>query len=157
MNTKFSVLLLLATLISCNNQKIDTKIEGEKIRQTIKDWTLLADKDSLDRMLTFWDDNATMMIPGQPTIKGKKAIREMVESSRKIPGFKIVWEPPTEINVSNHGDLAYVFQRNQITMNDSLGKPITRYNKSLSIWKKQEDGSWKDAVDIWNAVPPQDH
>ncbi|RTL56078.1 MAG: DUF4440 domain-containing protein [Sphingobacteriales bacterium] len=154
MNKKFSVFLLIAALIGCNNQKVDKKVEEEKIRQTIKDWTGLLDKDSLERTVSFWIDDAIMMMPGQPVIKGKKAIREMVESSRKIPGFKIVWEPPTDINVSENGDMAYVFQRNQITMNDSLGKPMTQYNKSVSIWKKQNDGSWKDAVDIWNAEPP---
>jgi uncharacterized protein (TIGR02246 family) len=155
MNTRSYVFLLFAALMSCNNQKIGTKAEEEKIRQIIKDWTALSGKDSLERTLSFWADDAIMMIPGQPVIKGKKAIREMVESSRKIPGFKIVWEPPTDVNVSSHADMAYVFQRNQITMNDSSGKPTTQYNKSLSIWRKQEDGSWKDAVDIWNSVPPQ--
>jgi len=48
-----------------------------------------------------------------------------------------------------------VFARNQIITNDSLGKPMTQYNKAVSIWRKQADGSWKDAVDVWNAAPPQ--
>jgi ketosteroid isomerase-like protein len=79
----------------------------------------------------------------------------MVKSSRSIPGFKVIWEPPTNISVSKSGDMAYVLARNQITMNDSLGKPITQYNKAVSIWRKQADGSWKDAVDVWNADPSQ--
>lgn len=116
---------------------------------------MLLDKDSLERTVSFWTDDAIMMMPGQPVIKGKKAIEEMVANSRKIPGFKIVWEPPTEVDVSENGDRVYTFQRNQITMNDSLGKPMTQYNKSVSIWKKQADGSWKDAVVIWNAESPQ--
>ncbi|HRO86381.1 MAG TPA: DUF4440 domain-containing protein [Niabella sp.] len=155
MNFRFPVFLLIAILMSCNNQKADTKVEEEKLRQTIKDWTMLLDKDSLERTVSFWTDDAIMMMPGQPVIKGKKAIEEMVANSRKIPGFKIVWEPPTEVDVSENGDRAYTFQRNQITMNDSLGKPMTQYNKSVSIWKKQADGSWKDAVVIWNAESPQ--
>ena len=59
------------------------------------------------------------------------------------------------ITVSKSGDMAYVFQSNQITMDDSFGKPMTQYNKSVSIWKKQADGTWKDAVDIWNSDPAQ--
>lgn len=157
MNAKFSVLLLIVALMSCKSQKVDTKVEAEKLRQTIKDWTALLDKDSLERTISFWADDAIMMMPGQPVIKGKRAIREMVANSRKIPGFKIVWEPPTKIDVSENGDMAYTFQRNQITMNDSLGKSMVQYNKSVSIWKKQADGSWKDAVDIWNADSPQNN
>lgn len=147
--------LLLVALVSCSEQKVDTKAEEEKIKQTIKDWTQLLTKDSLERTLSFWTDDAIMMMPGQPTIQGKKVIREMVKSSRSIPGFKVIWEPTTNISISKSGDMAYVFARNQITMNDSLGKPMSQYNKAVSIWRKQADGSWKDAVDVWNADPPQ--
>jgi len=154
MKIRFITLLLIA-LVSCSEQKVDTKAEEEKIKQTIKDWTALLTKDSLERTLSYWTDDAIIMMPGQPILKGKKAIREMVTNSRNIPGFQIIWEPPTEVTVSRSGDMAYVLQRNQITMNDSLGKPMTQNNKAIIIWRKQADGSWKDAVDIWNADPTQ--
>jgi len=79
--------LLLVALLSCIEQKVDTKAEEEKIKQTIKDWTQLLTKDSLEKTLSFWTDDAIMMLPGQPTIQGKKVIREMVKSSRSISGF----------------------------------------------------------------------
>jgi ketosteroid isomerase-like protein len=44
-----------------------------------------------------------------------------------------------------------MIEQNQITVNDSLGNPITEKNKGVTIWKKQPDGSWKNVVDIWNA------
>lgn len=52
--------------------------------------------------------------------KGKNAIREMIMSTTKIPGFKISWEPLSAY-VSKSGDLAYMIEQNQITMKDSLG------------------------------------
>ena len=49
--------------------------------------------------------------------------------------------------------MAYQIERNEITVNDSLGNPIKNYNKVVTIWKKQADGQWKYVVDIWNADP----
>ena len=76
----------------------------------------------------------------------------MVENSSKIPGFKISWEP-LSVSVAEKGDMAYMIEQNQITVNDSLGNPMTEYNKGVTVWRKQADGSWKNIVDIWNAAP----
>ena len=51
--------------------------------------------------------------------------------------------------------MAYMIEQNQITVNDSLGKPITEFNKVVTIWRKEADGSWKNIVDMWNADPSQ--
>jgi len=146
-----TLLSSLVVLLSCTT-KIDTKTEGEKLMQLSKEWSKLAGTDSIERILSFWADDAIVMSPGQPPIKGKTAIREMVEGTSKIPGFKIRWEP-LSVAVSKSGDLAFLIEQNQITINDSLGRPITEYNKAVTIWRKENDGSWKNIVDMWNADP----
>lgn len=40
-----------------------------------------------------------------------------------------------------------------MTMPDSTGALMTQYNKVVTVWKKQEDGSWKNVVDMWNSDP----
>jgi ketosteroid isomerase-like protein len=150
-----TVLMLAFTfLMGCNEHKIDTNAEGEALMQVSREWSKLAGTDSIDKMLSYWADDAVVMSPGQPPIKGKKAIREMIESTSKIPGFKISWEPLSVV-VSKSGDLAYMIEQNQITVNDSLGNPLTEFNKSVTIWRKEADGSWKNIVDMWNADPSQ--
>ena len=94
------------------------------------------------------------MSRGQPPIKGKNAIREMIMSTTKIPGFKISWEPLSAY-VSKSGDLAYMIEQNRITMKDSPGKPISEFNRGITVWRKEADGSWKNIVDMWNAEPSQ--
>ena len=71
----------------------------------------------------------------------------MVERSGKIPGFKISWEP-VSVSVSSSGDMAYMIEQNQVTVNDSLGRPVTKYGKAVTIWKKDADGSWKNVVEV---------
>ncbi len=146
--------LLLLVLLGCNEQKADTKTEGEKLMQISREWSRSASTDSVEKTLSYWADDAIVMSPGQPQLKGKKAIREMVEGSFKIPGFKISWEP-ISVSIAKSGDMAYMIEKNQITMNDSLGNPITENNKSVTVWRKDPDGSWKNVVDMWNADPSQ--
>jgi ketosteroid isomerase-like protein len=85
-------------------------------------------------------------------LKGKKAIRQMVEESYKIPGFRISWQPQS-VEVSENGDMAYLIEDAQISFTDSTGKTITQNNKAVSIWRKQTDGSWKNVVDISTPEP----
>jgi len=106
----------------------------------------------MEKTLSYWADDAIVMSPGQPPIKGKKAIRKMVEGTSKIPGFKISWEP-LSVAVAKSGDIAYMIEQNQIAVNDSLGNPHTEFNKSVTIWRKETDGSWKNIVDMWNSNP----
>lgn len=154
MKFKLLTTLLFTFLISCDEQQVDAKREGEKLMQISREWSKSAGTDSLEKTLSYWAEDAVVMSPGQPPIKGKNAIREMVEGSSKIPGFKISWEPQS-VFVSKSGDMAYMIEQNQITVNDSLGNPRTEFNKVVTIWRKDGDGSWKNVVDVWNADPSQ--
>ena len=147
-----SALFIFTFLTGCSDPKIDTKAEGDKLMQVSRDWSKLASTDSIEKVLSYWADDAIIMPPGQPPIKGKKAIREMIEGTSKIPGFKISWEP-LSVSVSKSGDMAYMIEHNQITVNDTSGKPITEFNKVVTVWRKEADGSWKNVVDMWNADP----
>ena len=122
--------------------------------QISRDWSKLAATDSVEKTLGYWAEDAVIMSPGQPPVKGKKAIREMIEATSKIPGFKISWEP-LSVFMCESGDLAYMIERNKISVNDSAGNPITEYNKVVTIWRKESDGAWKNIVDMWNADPSQ--
>ena len=51
--------------------------------------------------------------------------------------------------------MAWLIEQNKITFNNSLGNPVTQYNKAVTIWRKEPGGSWKNVVDTWNALPPQ--
>jgi ketosteroid isomerase-like protein len=150
---KYLTILLIATnLAACNENSINTKTEAEKLMQLSRDWSKSAATDSIEKTISYWAEDAIVMSPGEPALKGKQAIRGMIEGSSKIPGFRISWEPLSVV-VSKSGDMAYMIEQNQITVNDSLGNPITQYNKSVTIWRKEADGSWKNVVDMWNAEP----
>ena len=140
------------TMIGCNPQKPDLKAEGEKIMELSREWSRAASSGNVEKTVSYWAEDAMLMSAGQPQLKGKKAIRQMVEESYKIPGFRISWQPQS-VEVSENGDMAYLIEDAQISFTNSTGKTITQNNKAVSIWRKQTDGSWKNVVDISTPEP----
>jgi uncharacterized protein (TIGR02246 family) len=136
-------------MTSCSGPKIDQAVESEKIMSLSREWSRVAATDSLERVLSYWADNAVCLFPGMGPIKGKDQIREMLKGA---VGTEVSWEPK-EAYVSSDGEMAYVFAQNYIKAPDTLGIMVTTYNKSIEIWKKQNDGSWKCVVDMYNSDP----
>ena len=117
-----------------------------------REWSNVAGSGDLEATLAYWAEDAVMMAPGQPPLRGKQAIRKFIEASAAIPGFSVKWEP-LEAHVSSSGDMAYLIERNLFTFRDSTGKQVTEANKVVTVWRKQPDGSWKNVIDMWNADP----
>ena len=139
--------IMVITFLSCNQQTVDTKTEGEKLMNLSREWSKVAATRDVEKTLSYWADDATVISAGQPTLKGKQAIRQMVEGSFKDPSFKISWEPES-VEISKSGDVGYMIEHDNLTVNDSTGNPKTQYYKAVTVWKKQADGSWKNVVDV---------
>jgi uncharacterized protein (TIGR02246 family) len=120
--------------------------------ETSREWSRVAAAGDVDAMLAFWADDAVIMVPGEESLRGKQAIRAFLERSTRVPGFKISWEP-LEAKIAESGDMGYLIERTQVTMNDSNGQPVTQNMKALTVWRKQPDGSWKNVVDMTNPEP----
>lgn len=147
-------LSLLVTLSSCVESRVDREAEEERLMHLSRQWAEVAATGDLDSTLTFWADNAVMMPPGTPLLRGKESIRKFLQSTSQIPGFEISWEPESA-HISEDGSLAYMIERNRIAFNDSLGNLVVQHNKVTTVWQKNEDGAWKNVVDMWNEAPPQ--
>jgi ketosteroid isomerase-like protein len=146
--------LVVVALAACAAEppSIDTEAEEAELMRISREWSEVAGSGDLDATLAYWADDAVMMPPGMPPLKGKKAILEFIEASGSIPGSAIRWEP-LEAHVSPSGDFAYLLERNEISFQDSTGVQVTEWNKVVTVWRKQADGSWKNVLDIWNADP----
>ena len=138
---------LVLALMGCSRTAIDTKAEGEKLMQLSREWSQSASKRDVDKTLSYWADDATVISAGDATLKGKAAIRQMVEGSYKDPSFQISWEPQ-QAEIAQSGDLGYLLEKTTIMINDSTGNPVKHQYNSVSVWKKQADGAWKNVLDV---------
>jgi len=130
---------------------MDLDAEKARLLQRDAEWARVAcEGRDIDRILSYWTDDAMVLPPGVPTGIGKTALRRYVESSLQMPGFQITWSS-TDVVLSPGGNLAYMFSKNALTVNGQDGAPVTTHGRAVTIWRREPDGEWRCAVDIWNA------
>ncbi|SDB51322.1 Ketosteroid isomerase homolog [Flavobacteriaceae bacterium MAR_2010_188] len=149
---RLAFLIAFTILISCSQEKVDTEKEGQKLMELSREWSKSAATDDIDKTVSYWSDDAIFISSGQPTLNGKQNIRQMVEGMSKVPGFTISWEP-ISVSVSESGHMAYMIEKNTMTINDSIGNPITTTSRAVTIWKKNKNGEWKNVVEIGTDDP----
>jgi len=62
---------------------------------------------------------------------------------------------PLVVEVSESGDMGYSLNSVEFGFPDEDGNTITAVSRDFHLWRKQEDGSWKVIVDIWNDEPAE--
>src|SRR6266576_2226919 len=110
------ILGMMISVVSCATLPFDPASESEKLLRRDAEWAEVASagKD-VERIVSYWSDDAVVIPQGQPAAEGKAAIRAFVTSSLKIPGFKIHWESE-KVTFSPDGKLAYMHGRNTMTV-----------------------------------------
>ena len=117
------------------------------------EWSRTAATGDVERILSYWTDDATVFPPGAPALVGKAAIREYVTQSFRLPGFAISWRT-TELVVSASGELAYGIGANRVSFTGPDGAPVVAEGKAVTVWRRDAMGGWKCVIDIWNDVRP---
>src|SRR5882724_11671054 len=148
----FSIFAFVLALSACA-PKFNATSESAKLLRRDAEWADLASagKD-VDRIVSYWSDDAVVIEPGQPAVEGKAAIRNYVAESLKTPGFKIHWvsEKPT---FSPDGKLAYMRGTDELTVPGPDGTTTMSHLRGISVWRRDADGQWRCVVDISNEEP----
>jgi ketosteroid isomerase-like protein len=127
--------------------------ERELLRAVDKEWSAVARQGAdVDRIVSFWSDDAKVYPPGAPILEGQPAIRDFVAASLKIDGFSVSWEP-AEVVVGSGGTIGYTTGRNRFTLPDASGNETTSEGRYVTVWRKDADGAWRCTIDIWNNGP----
>src|SRR5438034_2986158 len=149
-----SVLILPLVLGGCSQRGFDPATEETKLLHRDAEWADLASAGKeVDKIVSYWSDDAVLIFPGQPVLEGKQAIRAYVEASLKTPGFKIHWVSEKPV-FSPDGKLAYMRGTDELTAPGPNGTPITLHLRGISVWRMDPDGQWRCVVDISNEEPP---
>lgn len=138
------------SLSSCGEKRPNNGEVGA-LMDTSRAWSASVKSGDVNWIVSFWTDDAIVMMPGEPIRRGKGEIAPFVEQSLKTPGFSISWEP-IEGTISKSGDIGYLIERERMTFPDGHGGIIQRIGRGVTVWKKQPDGSWKNAPDVSQAV-----
>jgi len=144
----------LFLVVGCSHRDFDPLAEQAELLQRDAEWADLATagKD-VEKIVSYWSDDALLIFPGQPVREGKAAIRAYVSASLKTPGFKIHWVSEKPV-FSPDGKLAYMRGTDELTVPGPNGTPITLHMRGISVWRMDSDGQWRCVVDISNEEPP---
>ena len=151
MNKILSLLITLSILSSCNFFKKSPKSANKLIDENIKMMDadkafskLSEDKGMKTAFMEYIDSNGVLLRPNQLPIVGANAIDYL--SMQLDTEYTLVWEPKGG-GIAQSGDLGYTYgvYKMQPKTIDSI-----MYGTYVSIWKKQNDGSWRFVLNSGN-------
>jgi uncharacterized protein (TIGR02246 family) len=103
--------------------------------------------DSTGIAATYTED-AMLLPPNQPVVKGREGIRHYLGQFPKITSFNV-----TLTEMEGHGKIAYTRGTYDVTTAPAAGQktPGKDSGKFIEIRRKESDGSWRILRDFWNS------
>ncbi len=129
------------------NSSTDVEAEQTALLDTAKSWSQSAKAGDMERIFSYWTDDAVIIPAGMPAIEGKEAIRKFVQTNRSQNDFSLK-TTPREATVSKSGDLGYIVGTYEISMTAPDGTPRNSRGRYLTAWRKNEAGNWKCTLEI---------
>jgi ketosteroid isomerase-like protein len=131
---RYLLLILFGlAVVGCSPRTFDSATEGQKLLRRDAEWAELATagKD-IEKIVSYWSDDAVLIFPGQPVLEGKAAIRAYVTASLNTPGFKIHWVSQTPV-FSPDGKFAYMRGTDELTVPGPNGTLMTLHLRGISL------------------------
>lgn len=151
--TAVAVLFVLSSCARGGDSPVDVSATRRAIVAADSTWAAAATAGDLEGGVASMANDGVMFPPNQAPVVGRAAIREYMRQAFAIPGFSISWSTDTVV-VSSSGDQAYSVGRSRYTFPARAGSGVdTTYAKGVTVWRRDQDGRWRVAVDIWNGAP----
>ncbi len=99
----------------------------------------------------FYTDDGKILPPNMPMINGPQEIQGFFEGARDMGMRGIMLNA---VDVEFNGDLAYEVGTYSIDIELEGGQRTTDVGKYLMVLKRQADGSWKMAADMFSSDAP---
>lgn len=97
-------------------------------------------------------DNGALLPPGAEVLRGKDAIERFWQGGIEM-GIRGVQLETLELEQED--GLAYEIGRFRLRIEPDGGEPASDVGKYVVVHKRQPDGSWRWAVDIFNSDGPR--
>jgi uncharacterized protein (TIGR02246 family) len=119
----------------------DEDIAG--IEKMTRDWKAAHAARDWDKVATYYTEDAILMLPYAPIIKGRAAIRDWFAENEKYVSIQV-----EILEIEGYEDLAYVRGTSQVTINRPGEPELSITGKYLDIRRRTYDGSWVVSVDM---------
>jgi len=100
-----------------------------------------------DAVAQLYTDDAVLMPPHQPAVNGRPALRTWMADFPKATLFAL-----EIVEIDGREDLAYVRGKYSMTLHPAgAPEPVEDVGKYIEIRRRQPDGSWLMAADMFNS------
>ena len=132
-----------------------TEADVEAIRALCVQWTTAAEAGDVDGLVALYTDDAVRLPPDGPSYSGKAAFEENFRGDFEKFSIEVVWpiEGTEEIVVAD-GWAFHLSEYIVLVTPSNGGETVEEKGNVVEIIRRQPDGSWKFAREIWNHPPP---
>lgn len=127
----------------------DMSAKAKMLTKLDDDWSAAAVARDVDRVASFYAEDAIAYPPGEPVAVGRAAAKKVWAAYFADPTFSISWKT-LHAEVSKSGELGYTSGTYEASYKGPDGKTVAEKGKYLCTWKLQGDGTWKAVHDMWN-------
>ena len=128
-------------------QAVRSAIEG-----TNAQFVAAANRGDTAAVAALYTADAVVLPPNAEMVRGRQAIRGFFDAliqQMGVPRLTL-----DTIQVDEVGDTACEVGAYTMKLQPPGGEAVSDSGKYVVVWKRQSDGSWKLAVDIWNTNAP---
>ncbi|MBV8115382.1 MAG: DUF4440 domain-containing protein [Silvibacterium sp.] len=148
------VLLLSLSLTACKENAPDTAADEKAIRDNEAAWNNDWKAKDPDKIVSHYSPDAVLLIANMPAMKGGDAIKSGIGPMLKDPHLSLTFAP-TVVVIAKGDDMAYTQGIYTMTYTEpKTGLTLIEKGKYVTVYKKQDDGTWKAVEDIDNADSP---
>jgi len=131
---------------------VSTEADMEAIDALRGSFAAAMSAGDVDGMMFDYAEDAVQMPPNEPALRGTGAIRARHQAF--LDQYEIVLENPAE-EIFVTGDWGLLRGSYVISLTPKAdGESIQDAGKYLVTWRRQPDGSWRVAHEIWNSDNP---
>jgi uncharacterized protein (TIGR02246 family) len=146
---RIKLVLAVLILVAVAMAQANGKDAENRIRALDSEWSQAAQSKDVDKMVSYYSDDASAFPFNAPIATGKEQIRQLWSALMAKPGFSLSFAP-NKIDVAKSNDLAYEAGTFELKLNDAQNNPTTTNGKYVVCWKKSPKGEWKVQFDIFN-------
>jgi uncharacterized protein (TIGR02246 family) len=146
--------LLTVVAFACarTDPQADTQADVVAINEVREREVALASSGNIDNLLTVYASDVHFMAPNEPTAHGEEALRKSFEAMFGQVTLNVRY---TSSEVTVAGDWAVDRYAGVITATPKAGgRPTEEKIKGVHVMKRQPDGTWRIAQDVWNSDAP---
>ena len=154
-----SPLILVAVIclgfgLGCHTKQVPaglSEADRTAIRQAVQEFVNNAKAQPRNDKASaaFYEEDAIMVPPNHPDIRGRAAIEAFLASFPPFSDYRL-----ETLEIDGQGDVAYERGTNSMTLTPPGGAPAEWRSKYLVIYRRQTDGSWKVSREIFTPDAP---